>query len=52
VQEINRAIVQMEGVTQQNAALVEQATTAALSFEEEARRLNEAVARFKFASRI
>jgi methyl-accepting chemotaxis protein-1 (serine sensor receptor) len=49
VEEINKAIVQMEQVTQQNAALVEQVTAATLSFEEEARRLNEAVARFKLA---
>jgi methyl-accepting chemotaxis protein len=49
VEEINKAIVQMEQVTQQNAALVEQVTAATLSFEEEAKRLNEAVARFKLA---
>jgi methyl-accepting chemotaxis protein len=47
VEEINRAITQMEMVTQQNAALVEEATAATLSFEEEAKRLNQAVARFK-----
>ena len=51
VEEINRAIVQMESVTQQNAALVEQATSATLSFEEEARRLGEAVGRFRFSAR-
>jgi methyl-accepting chemotaxis protein len=49
VEEINRAIVQMETVTQQNAALVEEATAATLSFEDEAKRLNQAVARFKLA---
>jgi len=49
VEEINKAIVQMEHVTQQNAALVEQVTAATLSFEEEAKRLTEAVSRFKFA---
>jgi methyl-accepting chemotaxis protein len=49
VEEINKAIVQMEQVTQQNAALVEQVTAATLSFEEEAKRLTEAVSRFKFA---
>jgi len=48
VQEINNAIVQMDGVTQQNATLVGQATAATRSLEEEVRRLNEAVARFKF----
>jgi methyl-accepting chemotaxis protein len=49
VEEINRAIVQMEQVTQQNAALVEQVTAATLSFEEESKRLAEAVARFSIA---
>ena len=37
--EINRAITQLEGVTQQNAALVEQTSAAALGFESEAMRL-------------
>ncbi len=50
VEEISKAIVQMESVTQQNAALVEQATAATLSFEEEAKRLTDAVGRFKFAA--
>jgi methyl-accepting chemotaxis protein len=50
VEEINKALVQMEGVTQQNAALVEQATAAILSFEEQARRLTQAVGRFRFAA--
>jgi methyl-accepting chemotaxis protein len=50
VEEINRAIVQMEGVTQQNAALVEQATAATLSFEEEAKRLTQAVGTFNFSA--
>jgi methyl-accepting chemotaxis protein len=39
IEEINRAITQLEGVTQQNAALVEQTSAAALSFESEAMRL-------------
>jgi len=47
VGEINKALVQMEGATQQNAALVEQATAAILSFEEEADRLTAAVGHFK-----
>jgi methyl-accepting chemotaxis protein len=50
VGEINKAVVQMEGVTQQNAALVEQATAAILSFEEEANRLAAAVSKFKLAA--
>jgi hypothetical protein len=47
VEEIGKAIQQLEGVTQQNAALVEQAGAAALSFEEEAGRLIDAVGAFK-----
>jgi methyl-accepting chemotaxis protein len=50
VQEINKAIVQMESVTQQNAALVEQATASTLAFEEQAASLIGATAQFKFAS--
>jgi methyl-accepting chemotaxis protein len=41
----------MEAVTQQNAALVEQATAAILSFEEEANRLGSAVGHFKLAGK-
>jgi len=47
VDEISKAIQQLEGVTQQNAALVEQAGAAALAFEEEASRLIDAVGAFK-----
>lgn len=47
VEEIARAIQQLEGVTQQNAALVEQTGAAAQSFEEQAHRLAEAVGAFK-----
>jgi methyl-accepting chemotaxis protein len=48
VQEINKAIVQMESVTQQNAALVEQATASTLAFEEQAASLIGAIQRFRF----
>jgi methyl-accepting chemotaxis protein len=47
VEEISRAIQQLEGVTQQNAALVEETGAAAQSFEDEARRLADAVGAFK-----
>jgi len=47
VEEIARAIQQLEGVTQQNASLVEQTGAAAQSFEEEAMRLMDAVGAFK-----
>jgi methyl-accepting chemotaxis protein len=47
VDDTNQAIVQMDHVTQQNAALVEQATAAAHAFEDEAARLVEVVGAFK-----
>lgn len=47
VEGINNAIVQIDSVTQQNAALVEEAAAAALAFEEEAARLADVVAIFK-----
>jgi methyl-accepting chemotaxis protein len=50
VEEINRALAQMDGVTRQNAALVGQATAAILSLEEQANRLAGAVSRFKFSA--
>jgi len=46
IEQINRAVVEMDAVTQQNAALVEQAAAASESMREEARRLAEAVAVF------
>jgi methyl-accepting chemotaxis protein len=47
VAEINRAIAQIEATTQQNAALVEEAATASLSFQRESTAMLEAVSRFK-----
>lgn len=47
VEEMNRALMQLESVTQQNAALVEQAAASALTFQDEARRLFEVVGRFR-----
>ncbi|MEC5406546.1 methyl-accepting chemotaxis protein [Paraburkholderia sp. MPAMCS5] len=49
IEQINLAVTQMDHVTQQNAALVEQAAAAALSLQEQARSLNEAVSVFKLA---
>jgi methyl-accepting chemotaxis protein len=48
---VNQAIAQMDQVTQQNAALVEQASAAAQSMREQANRLAEAVARSSWATR-
>jgi methyl-accepting chemotaxis protein len=47
IEQVNQAITQMDHVTQQNAALVEEAAAAAESMEEQAQRLAEAVAVFK-----
>src|SRR5882672_6253209 len=47
VGEINKAILQLESVTQQNAALVEEASANSLTFQDQAERLRALVARFK-----
>ncbi|WDZ98162.1 methyl-accepting chemotaxis protein [Herbaspirillum sp. WKF16] len=47
IEQVNHAIGQMDQVTQQNAALVEEAAAAAGSLEEQARRLKQAVATFR-----
>ncbi|MEO7031244.1 MAG: methyl-accepting chemotaxis protein [Herbaspirillum sp.] len=47
VEQINVAISQMDQVTQQNAALVEQAAAAAASLQEQARELSNVVAVFQ-----
>ena len=44
---MNRSIHQMDGVTQQNAALVEQAAAAAESMQNQAQNLAEVVSIFK-----
>jgi methyl-accepting chemotaxis protein I, serine sensor receptor len=47
IEQINRAVLQMDQVTQQNAALVEEAAAAAASLEEQAAQLDAAVAVFR-----
>ncbi|WP_310633668.1 methyl-accepting chemotaxis protein [Paraburkholderia sp.] len=47
IDQVNLAVAQMDQVTQQNAALVEQAAAAAASLEDQARRLASAVAVFR-----
>jgi methyl-accepting chemotaxis protein len=44
---VNQAITDMDGVTQQNAALVEQAAAAAASMQDQAATLAQLVSRFK-----
>lgn len=47
INQIGQAVNEMDGVTQQNAALVQEASSAAESLEEQARQLSEAVAVFQ-----
>ena len=47
INQVNLAVAEMDGVVQQNAALVEQAAAAAGSLQEQADRLSEAVSIFK-----
>lgn len=51
IEKINAAIVQMDGMTQQNSALVEEAAAAAESLMEQADELMEAVNVFKLSGR-
>jgi methyl-accepting chemotaxis protein len=52
VEQVTLAIGQMDEVTQQNAALVEEAAAAAESLEEQARGLMQAVSRFKLGGEV
>jgi methyl-accepting chemotaxis protein len=47
IEQVNQTVVQMDETTQQNAALVEEATAAARSMEEQAGHLSDAVSIFK-----
>ncbi|WP_228125261.1 methyl-accepting chemotaxis protein [Candidatus Methylospira mobilis] len=50
IAQVNQAITQMDEVTQQNAALVEEAAAAAESLEDQAVNMAKIVARFKLAN--
>ena len=47
ISQVNSAVADMDGVTQQNAALVQEAAASAGSLQDQARRLTEVVAVFK-----
>jgi methyl-accepting chemotaxis protein-1 (serine sensor receptor) len=47
IEQVNRAVVQMDSVTQQNAALVEQAAAAAASLEDQTRQLQAVLSGWK-----
>ncbi|MGI4982992.1 MAG: methyl-accepting chemotaxis protein [Janthinobacterium lividum] len=49
IEQVNKAVVQMDEVTQQNAALVEEAAAAASSLEEQAARMSDAVGVFQLS---
>ncbi|MFT4063162.1 methyl-accepting chemotaxis protein [Paraburkholderia sp.] len=49
IEQVNRAVVQMDSVTQQNAALVEQAAAAAASLEDQTRQLQAVLSGWKVA---
>jgi methyl-accepting chemotaxis protein len=50
IAQVNLAITQMDDVTQQNAALVEEAAAASRSLEDQGRQLNTTVAAFRLRS--
>jgi methyl-accepting chemotaxis protein len=51
IAQVNLAITQMDDVTQQNAALVEEAAAAARSLEDQGRQLNDTLAAFRLRAR-
>jgi methyl-accepting chemotaxis protein-1 (serine sensor receptor) len=50
IEQLSQAIAQMDRVTQQNAALVEEAAAASQSLDEQGRRLTKAVSFFRVAT--
>ena len=47
IQQVSQAVTEMDNVTQQNASLVEEASAAAASLEDQAGKLTQAVAAFR-----
>jgi methyl-accepting chemotaxis protein len=52
IEQVNQTVVQMDETTQQNAALVEEATAAARAMEEQAAQLADAVAIFRLDNEV
>ncbi|WP_312061781.1 methyl-accepting chemotaxis protein [Pantoea septica] len=50
IEQVSKAVSEMDGVTHQNASLVQQSASAAASLEEQAMHLRQAVATFKIGS--
>ena len=47
IEQVNKAVMQMDQTTQQNAALVEEASAASQAIVEQAQALNAMIARYK-----
>jgi methyl-accepting chemotaxis protein len=52
IEQVNKAVMQLDELTQQNAALVEEASAASQSMAEQARTLNDSMARYKVADDV
>jgi methyl-accepting chemotaxis protein I, serine sensor receptor len=52
IEQINQAVVQMDGMTQQNAALVEEAAAAAASLHQQTQQLKDAVSVFEISNAV
>lgn len=52
IEQVNETVIQLDQATQQNAALVEEATAAARSLEEQANGLAEAVGSFRLSATV
>ncbi len=50
IEQVNQAVTQMDGVTQQNAALVEEAAAAAQSMSSQSLRLKDMISVFRISS--
>jgi len=52
IEQVNQAVVQMDEMTQQNAALVEEAAAAAASLHQQTQQLKEAVSVFEISESV
>ena len=52
IEQVNRAIMQMDQMTQQNAALVEEATASSQAMADQARQLNQILSRYEVDTRL
>jgi methyl-accepting chemotaxis protein len=52
IEQVNRAVMQMDELTQQNAALVEEATASSQAMADQARELNEMMSRYRVSGAL